>query len=215
MTRSPISMSDKAFDLICGKINESYPNACILFIDEIKNQELEDAYNEHKSNVINKHVEKLSKTTSEKTLEKTSEKTLETPIVKKRAKPIVKKIVKASPVLQTPAELQVFHGTHANNINDIIINGFDPSKNRVSAYGIGSYFAKNASYSFNYMKSADTNDISYMFVANIFIGKVKYNSSEDDGDTYVDNVRTPTIFSMPLKEQTLPKYLVAFHKNAV
>jgi hypothetical protein len=30
MTRSPISMSDKAFDLICGKINESYPNACIL-----------------------------------------------------------------------------------------------------------------------------------------------------------------------------------------
>jgi hypothetical protein len=202
MTRSSISMSDKVFDLICGKINESYPNACILFIDEIKNQELEDAYNEHKSNVINKHVEKLSKTS-------------EPPIVKKRAKPIVKKIVKASPVLQTPAELQVFHGTHANNINSIIINGFDPSKNRVSAYGIGSYFTKNPSYSFNYMKSADINDISYMFVANIFIGKVKYNSSEDDGDTYVDNVRTPTIFCMPLKEQTLPKYLVAFHKNAV
>jgi hypothetical protein len=80
MTRSPISMSDKAFDLICGKINESYPNACILFIDEIKNQELEDAYNEHKLNVINKHTEKLSKTTSEKTLEKT-EKTIEKTIV--------------------------------------------------------------------------------------------------------------------------------------
>jgi hypothetical protein len=65
------------------------------------------------------------------------------------------------------------------------------------------------------MKSADTNDISYMFIANIFIGKVKYNSSEDVGDTYVDNINNPTIFSMPLKEQTLPKYLVAFHKNAV
>lgn len=191
MTRNSISMSDKVFDLICGKINESYPNACILFIDEIKNQELEEAYNKHKVSVINQHNEKLH----EKLGEKLS--------------------VKPPGFLQTPTELQVFHGTHANTIDDIINKGFNPSKNRVSAYGVGSYFATKARYSFDYMKSSDSNGISYMFVVNIFIGKVKYHSSIDEGDTYVNHLSNPTIFSMPLKEQTLPRYLVAFHKNAV
>jgi hypothetical protein len=37
MARNPISMSDTAFDSIYSKIEKSYPNACILFIDEIKN----------------------------------------------------------------------------------------------------------------------------------------------------------------------------------
>jgi hypothetical protein len=159
-------MSDKRYDQIYERIQESYPNACMLYIDEVINEPLLCAY----------------KTRKEK--------------------------LKAE-------EKQLFHGTSDNLIDVIAEMGFDPTKNKVAVYGYGVYFAKNAQYSFNYMKSADTNDISYMFIANIIIGKVKYNLSEDDGDTYVDNVRTPTIFCMPLKEQTLPKYLVAFHKNAV
>jgi hypothetical protein len=186
MARNPISMSDTAFDSIYSKIEKSYPNACILFIDEIKNEELEEVYNKHKSTIIKEHSEKCIKNL----------------------------IVKPNEVLKTPTELQVFHGTHSENIDYIVNDGFDPSKNKVSAYGIGSYFATTARYSFNYMKSADTHGISYMFVVNIFIGKMKYNKSLDEGDAYVDNINNPSIFCMPLKEQALPKYLVAFHKNA-
>jgi len=175
MARNPISMSDTAFDSIYSKIEKSYPNACILFIDEIKNEELEEVYNKHKSTIIKEHTEKCSKN-----------------------------------LIVNPNEV----GTHSANIDYIVNDGFDPSKNKVSAYGIGSYFATTADYSFNYMKSADKCGISYMFVVNIFIGKMKYNKSLDEGDAYVDNINNPSIFCMPLKEQALPKYLVAFHKNA-
>lgn len=40
----PVFMSDPRFDEIMCRITESYPNACVLYIDEIVNPELEQAY---------------------------------------------------------------------------------------------------------------------------------------------------------------------------
>ena len=40
----PVFMSDPRFDEIVGKITESYPKSCVLYIDEIVNPELEQEY---------------------------------------------------------------------------------------------------------------------------------------------------------------------------
>lgn len=44
----PVFMSDPRFDEIVNKITASYPNACILYIDEIINPELEQEYQTRK-----------------------------------------------------------------------------------------------------------------------------------------------------------------------
>jgi hypothetical protein len=38
----PVTMSDKRYDEISGRVRKSYPDACILFIDELSNPFLED-----------------------------------------------------------------------------------------------------------------------------------------------------------------------------
>ena len=112
-------------------------------------------------------------------------------------------------------EKLLFHGTHAGLIDIISMEGFDPSKNVASAHGKGSYFAKNAAYSKDYMKSTDKDEISYMFLAKVAVGKctTRYTSSTDF-DNYVDNVLTPSIFVAPHRYGAIPKYIIAFYKNA-
>jgi hypothetical protein len=41
-------MSDPRFDIILERIIKSYPNACVLYIDEIINPELKESYNNRK-----------------------------------------------------------------------------------------------------------------------------------------------------------------------
>jgi len=113
-------------------------------------------------------------------------------------------------------EIEAFHGTRAELIDIIIQEGFDPSKNVCAAYGPGTYFAKDASYSFNYMKSKDENGISYMFLCDIIIGKLKTtNNNSNDFDNYANSqtLNSATIYVCPLRDQCIPRYVIAFHKN--
>jgi len=115
----------------------------------------------------------------------------------------------------TVDEKLVFHGTHARLINIISEEGFDPSKNIASSYGKGTYFAKNASYSLNYMKSTDKDKVSYMFLAKLAVGKCVLNTSRcDDFDNYVDNLVSPTIFVTPHRYGAIPHYIIGFYKDA-
>lgn len=175
MQRVPIFISNPIFDEISNKIKKSYPKSCILFIDEVKNPELEESYKLQKSQISDLFV-------------------------------------------GTREEL-LFHGTRADLINKIANEGFDPSKNITSAYGQGTYFAKNANYSINYMKSKDEQGISYMFMAKVIIGKIEIGSSsmskQLDYDTLVNNKDNPTIFVTPYRYGAYPKYIIAFHKEAV
>ena len=101
-------------------------------------------------------------------------------------------------------ELSLFHGTHEKLVNIIIREGFDPSKNVRSVYGKGAYFAKDASYSFNYMTSNEGNDISFMFLCDVLVDH-----------SVLTNVReNPTIFVVPKREAILPRYVITFHKSA-
>jgi hypothetical protein len=48
MTLRYLNMSDKMFSTIADRISSAYPEACILFIQELDNQKLLDAYNSRK-----------------------------------------------------------------------------------------------------------------------------------------------------------------------
>lgn len=175
MQRVPIFISNPAFDEISQKIRQSYPNSCILFIDEVNNPALEESYELQKFQVSEQRGE-----------------------------------IK---------EELLFHGTRADLIDTIAREGFDTSKNINSGYGNGTYFAKNAKYSVSYMKSKDEYGISYMFMAKVIIGKIEIGSpnisKQLDYDTLVNNKENPTIFVTPYRYGAYPKYIIAFHKEAV
>lgn len=173
-TITAISMSDKRFDEIYDMILKSYPNACVLYIKEVMNPPLLEAYTSRMEQIksIRGNVE----------------------------------------------EKQLFHGTYDSLITTIANDGFDPTKNKTSAFGYGTYFAKNAGYSMNYMRSI-TSQITYMFLADVLIGKIGTRQfitpgEQFDWDNNVDNLITPTIYTTPYADGAYPRYIIAFHKNA-
>jgi hypothetical protein len=115
-------------------------------------------------------------------------------------------------------ELLLFHGTKEANIDVICNEGFEPKLNVASVYGKGVYFAKNSSYSFNYM-DVGRRKISYMFLCNVLIGNQCVGSSGKYIDTEIydsacDSLERPTIFVTPYKNSSYPRYIIAFYKNA-
>lgn len=171
-----LSLDSEVFDEISTKIQQSYPNSCVLYIDEVVNKSLQDKY------------------------------------VKQRDKLVELRSI------ETIKALQLFHGTKYACIGNIAQNGFQMKFNKVSAYGIGSYFSTSATYSKEYMDT-DENGVSYMFVCDVLIGKigqVPRNTKIDtkNMDTSVNNINNPTIYVSPYDDGCYPRYLVAFHKNA-
>jgi len=116
-------------------------------------------------------------------------------------------------------EVQWFHGTREENIKKIAQDGFDPSYNKTSAYGKGTYFAKNASYSQGYM-IPNKGGISFMFLCDVLMGRISpttrasMNIDTTKYDCAVDNFTNPTILVTPYLDSAYPRYIIAFHKNA-
>lgn len=154
MSTQPVWTSDKEYSKIESRIQESYPNACILYIDQVFNDSLYQRYLTRKD------------------------------------------IIGAT-------EVQMFHGTNEKNIQPIITNGFDPKLNVRAVYGPGVYFAKNARYSREYMFSSKPGQPTYMFLADVLVGK--------EG---VDNHRGPDILTTVHADGSFPRYIIAFHKEA-
>jgi hypothetical protein len=166
----PLPMSDKRFDQIYEMIQKSYPNACILYIDEVFNSNLLSYYDDQRKNMNDFKCEK-----------------------------------------------QLFHGTSESAIQSIVDNGFDPTMNKSAAYGYGTYFAVNAKYSSNYMRS--NNPVTHMFLADVLIGKLVTGQRRTQDNIYtwdnnVDNLSNPTIYTTPYHGGAYPRYIIAFHKNA-
>lgn len=168
MSLSPVYMADPRFEIVSKYITADFPNACILYIDEVQNPALLTAFE-------NKVVERDA---TEKTL---------------------------------------FHGTKATSVNKIALCGFDPTKNRISAFGVGTYFATRASMSLQYT-DVDRDGVSYVFVCRVLVGKTalgRSNAAIPEGiDNYVNSATTPTIYVSPYADGAYPQYLVAFHKSA-
>ena len=171
--RETLFMSDKKYDEISNRVYESYPNACILFIDNVVNEDLLQEYEAKKTEIMEQRG--------------------------------------------SVEELLLFHGTKHSLINVIALNGFDPSKNVTSAYGKGTYFARDARYSSDYMKTADGDGISYMFLCKVLVGtKVLHSQKHDALDyyNYVDNVHNTAIYVTPEPHTAYPNYIIALYKNA-
>lgn len=114
--------------------------------------------------------------------------------------------------------VQFFHGTTEGAVNSIAASGFDPAYNKASAYGKGTYFAKNALYSLSYMKP-NSAGLSFMFLCDVIIGTACLGSGGLEIDTTkyqsaVDRLEDPTIVVTPYADAAYPRYIIAFHKNA-
>ena len=173
-TTNPIWMSDARYDMISKRIRASYPNACILYIDEVINDEIQQGYNKKKEEIRERNG--------------------------------------------SVNELQLFHGTKEETIPLIAHNGFDPTKNVRGAYGYGVYFAKDASYSSGYMSAQAQGQPTYMFLADVLIGKCITGGNETNaGKTYDNNVNVvgaPNIYTTVYHDGAYPRYIIAFHKEA-
>lgn len=170
-----VSLSSKEYDRISDIVKKSYPQSCILWIDENKNEILLKEYDKAKEATLAKYG-KVN-------------------------------------------EIECFHGSSYSNIYKIIEDGFNSTYNVRSAYGKGNYFAKHGSYSKDYSVATE-NDISYMLICNICYGSpcVAISTTKIDTsiyDCYINTLNNPSIYVIPNDSSAYPKYLIAFHKNAV
>ncbi|XP_039625425.1 protein mono-ADP-ribosyltransferase PARP12 isoform X1 [Polypterus senegalus] len=122
-------------------------------------------------------------------------------------------------------ERQLFHGTDSEYVEAICKQNFDwrICGTHGTAYGKGSYFARDANYSHGYTGSSSRRT---MFVARILVGDyVVGNSSyvrppsKDGGDcnfydSCVNNARNPSIFVVFEKHQVYPEYLIEYLENS-
>ena len=102
--------------------------------------------------------------------------------------------VPAQGKFESAAEL--FHGTHVKNIDTILLEGFDVSKNLRSAYGKGTYFSSTAKYSMNYTSGGS---VVYMFLCDVDLTRCTNHAN---------------IYVMPHNDGAIPRYVIAFHKDA-
>ncbi|KAM9311443.1 protein mono-ADP-ribosyltransferase PARP12-like [Gastrophryne carolinensis] len=123
-------------------------------------------------------------------------------------------------------ERQVFHGTSANLVDAICQQNFDwrICGAHGTAYGKGDYFARDASYSHNYCRSADSSQCT-MFVARVLVGDstrgsstylrppAKPGSASSFYDSCVDSESDPSIFVIFEKHQIYPEYLIRYKER--
>ncbi|XP_029931671.1 protein mono-ADP-ribosyltransferase PARP14-like [Myripristis murdjan] len=123
-------------------------------------------------------------------------------------------------------EKLLYHGTTEENCQSIITTGFNRSfaGQNATVYGVGTYFAVNASYSADptYSKPA-TDGTQLMFVARVLTGLYALGEREmkvppprdpqhphDRFDSVVDNVQKPSMFVVFHDNQAYPDYLITF-----
>lgn len=125
-------------------------------------------------------------------------------------------------------EKRLFHGTNPRSVEAICKNNFDWRLNgkNATAYGKGSYFAVEASYSHNYAKE-DGNKSRFMFLAKVLAGsytegessyptpprKEPSNPTSDLYDSCVDDESNPTIFVVFDKNQLYPEYIIQYRSS--
>ncbi|XP_068162924.1 protein mono-ADP-ribosyltransferase PARP12 isoform X2 [Antennarius striatus] len=118
-------------------------------------------------------------------------------------------------------EEKLFHGTDNKYVDTICQTNFDwrLCGTHGTAFGKGSYFAKDAKYSHSYTSDSD---VKSMFVAHLLVGDYTKGSPDyrrppskngDDinfFDSCVDNVSNPSIYVVFEKHQIYPEYLLQY-----
>lgn len=138
-------------------------------------------------------------------------------------KELLQKYTAYKDTFSEPNEKRLFHGTSRENINNILENGFDPSRVKVCAYGRGIYFSTRAVYSKDYSlkgmsrKKGKTgeDDIVYMFVCDVVTGKTTQGIGgailPKEFDSFTDNINKPDMYIVNKSQACYPKHVVAFY----
>ncbi|XP_043944117.1 protein mono-ADP-ribosyltransferase PARP12-like [Protopterus annectens] len=122
-------------------------------------------------------------------------------------------------------ERLLFHGTDDSKVEGICCQNFDwrVCGTNGTAYGKGSYFARDASYSNDY--STSTSSSRFMFVARVLVGQflegyfwfvVPLSNPEKANrlyDSCVDSMHNPSIFVIFEKHQIYPEYLIKYYNK--
>ena len=113
------------------------------------------------------------------------------------------------PVLLFP----MFHGTTEVALNAIMREGFDPTKNRVSAYGRGTYFARDYALSANFSRE-DQHGYKIMFACKVIKGKSEIGKANQSWDTKLWDSFTngsDSIVVSPYPDGAVPLYVVRWY----
>ncbi|XP_052410215.1 protein mono-ADP-ribosyltransferase PARP12-like [Carassius gibelio] len=122
-------------------------------------------------------------------------------------------------------EKQLFHGTDSTHLDAICHTNFDwrICGTHGTAYGKGSYFARDAKYSHSYTRDSGARS---MFVCRVLVGSYTKGESsylrppsKDGGDTVfydscVNDVFDPSIFVVFEKHQIYPEYLIEYSDSS-
>ncbi|XP_072000956.1 uncharacterized protein [Engystomops pustulosus] len=123
-------------------------------------------------------------------------------------------------------EIRLFHGTDIRHVDAICNENFDwrICGTHGTMYGQGSYFARDASYSYNYSTPTPSGS-RMMFVARVLVGDYvmgdpsmkrppkKRGRTTRHYDSCVDNPRDPSIFVVFEKHQIFPEYLLEYEEH--
>ncbi|KAM4712359.1 protein mono-ADP-ribosyltransferase TIPARP-like [Anableps anableps] len=124
---------------------------------------------------------------------------------------------------QGPLERHLFHGTNKEASESICLNSFDPRVAGLNghSHGFGTYFATNAFISHGYTNVEELEEVGYMFLAKVLVGKVclgKHhyrrppNTKTNLYDACVDNKQNPQMFIVFDSCQCYPYYLIKYKK---
>eukprot|EP01084_Bolivina_argentea_P006907 13044_1 len=121
-------------------------------------------------------------------------------------------------------ERYLFHGTRQNIIPTIITQGCRKEFSTTAAYGEGTYFARDASYSVNY--SQEINGIKKFFLCKVICGKMCVGSGsykldlwpkQSNGlryDSLVNRLNDPSIFVIHNDVRVYPMYIIHYKRES-
>ena len=118
----------------------------------------------------------------------------------------------------------LFHGTRQDKTMSFVMQeGFRKEFNNTAAYGKGTYFARDASYSINYSPKDIIDGYKYILLCKVIIGDCtigtrtqnkiakKYDGTEYD--SMVDILNNPSIYVIWRDYHAIPKYLIKFKQK--
>jgi hypothetical protein len=113
-----------------------------------------------------------------------------------------------------PTEAHGWHGSTEACIYNIANEGFDPDQNVRSAYGKGTYIARDAVYSKEFAIKSQQDDLSFMLYCKFAYKSLAPGLAHRSTEPWVALTNpVNTIFVVPDKDAVVPLYIVAFHKG--
>ena len=103
------------------------------------------------------------------------------------------------------------------NILTLSHSGFDATKNKTSAYGIGTYVSTSALYSYGYSaKNSRKKDdkMVFMFNCDILAGKTCTGILNTNIPKEFDTGTGPGMYIVPNDDAIIPRYIIAFYPYA-